>query len=62
MSARGYVTTMMVGLAVLIAATTYNAWTEIGQVAPPENPTQVCFTETTEGIACIAFFIWQTDE
>ena len=158
MSARGYVTTMMVGLAVLIAATTYDAWTEIGQVAPPdarastyfeqysepdcrfqgtwhdwerdewmtlgclkvkdelregsyssatglraisqvsmqgtyridgesfihiagrdsegkshdfsapisvenvENPTQVCFTETTEGIACIAFFIWQTDE
>jgi len=27
-----------------------------------ENPTQVCFAETTEGIACIAFFIWQTDE
>ena len=27
-----------------------------------ENPTQVCFAETTEGIACIAFFIWKTDE
>src|SRR3954464_141755 len=27
-----------------------------------EYPTQVCFAETTEGIACIAFFIWQTDE
>src|SRR3954454_1110656 len=27
-----------------------------------EYPTQVCFTETTEGISCIAFFIWQTDK
>jgi hypothetical protein len=25
-------------------------------------PTQVCFAETTEGIACTAFFIWKTDE
>ena len=24
-----------------------------------EYPTQVCFAETTEGIACTAFFIWQ---
>ena len=27
-----------------------------------EYPTQVCFAETTEGIACTAFFIWQKDE
>jgi len=27
-----------------------------------EYPTQVCFAETTEGIACTAFFIWKTDE
>ena len=25
-------------------------------------PTQVCFAETTEGIACIAFFIWKNLE
>jgi hypothetical protein len=27
-----------------------------------EYPTQVCFAETTEGIACTAFFIWMKDE
>jgi hypothetical protein len=27
-----------------------------------EYPTQVCFAETTEGIACTAFFIWKKDE
>jgi hypothetical protein len=27
-----------------------------------EYPTQLCFAETTEGIACTAFFIWKTDE
>ena len=27
-----------------------------------EYPTQICFVETTEGIACTAFFIWKTDE
>ena len=25
-----------------------------------EYPTQVCFAETTEGIACTAFFIWKS--
>jgi hypothetical protein len=27
-----------------------------------EYPTQVCFAETTEGIACTAFFIWKKAE
>ena len=27
-----------------------------------EYPTQICFAETTEGIACIAFFIWKKDD
>jgi hypothetical protein len=27
-----------------------------------EYPTQVCFAETTEGIACTAFFIWKRAE
>jgi hypothetical protein len=27
-----------------------------------EYPTQICFAETTEGIACTAFFIWKKDE
>jgi len=27
-----------------------------------EYPTQVCFAETTEGIACTAFFIWKKDK
>jgi hypothetical protein len=27
-----------------------------------EYPTQICFMETTEGIACNAFFIWKNDE
>ena len=27
-----------------------------------EYPTQICFADTTEGIACTAFFIWKTDE
>jgi hypothetical protein len=27
-----------------------------------EYPTQLCFAETTEGIACTAFFIWKADE
>ena len=27
-----------------------------------ELPTQMCFAETTEGIACTAFFIWKRDE
>ena len=27
-----------------------------------EYPTQICFAETTEGIACTAFFIWKTDD
>ena len=27
-----------------------------------EYPTQMCFAETTEGIACTAFFIWKRDE
>jgi hypothetical protein len=27
-----------------------------------EYPTQLCFAETTEGIACTAFFIWKTVE
>jgi hypothetical protein len=27
-----------------------------------ELPTQICFAETTEGIACTAFFIWKKDE
>jgi hypothetical protein len=27
-----------------------------------EWPTQICFAETTEGIACTAFFIWKNDE
>ena len=26
-----------------------------------ELPTQICFAETTEGIACTAFFIWKND-
>ena len=26
-----------------------------------EYPTQICFAETTEGIACTAFFIWKND-
>jgi len=26
-----------------------------------EFPTQICFAETTEGIACTAFFIWKND-
>jgi hypothetical protein len=26
-----------------------------------EYPTQICFAETTEGIACTAFFIWKKD-
>jgi len=26
-----------------------------------EFPTQICFAETTEGIACTAFFIWKSD-
>ena len=31
-------------------------------VEDDEYPTQVCFAETTEGIACTAFFIWKKDE
>jgi hypothetical protein len=27
-----------------------------------EYPTQICFAETTEGIACTAFFIWKKDD
>jgi hypothetical protein len=27
-----------------------------------DYPTQICFMETTEGIACNAFFIWKNDE
>jgi hypothetical protein len=27
-----------------------------------EYPTQICFMETTDGIACTAFFIWKKDE
>jgi hypothetical protein len=27
-----------------------------------DYPTQVCFAETTEGLACTAFFIWKMDE
>jgi len=27
-----------------------------------EYPTQMCFAETTEGIACTAFFIWKKDD
>jgi hypothetical protein len=26
-----------------------------------EYPTQMCFAETTEGVACTAFFIWKND-
>lgn len=31
-------------------------------VENPDYPTQVCFAETTEGLACTAFFIWKTEE